>query len=75
MLLKIRVDCPICLAEVEWIYDVEKARLHRASMGCPGGCTAIQEIGVREITEEEAQEFLDTQAYPRHDLDNLTNDG
>jgi len=61
MPLKISVKCPICSHETEWIYDTDKEELHRGSMGCPGGCTAIQQIRVSEIIDSEAEEYLDEQ--------------
>jgi hypothetical protein len=38
-------------------------------MGCPGGCTAIQEIGLRQISEEDAREFIKDERYPENNLD------
>jgi hypothetical protein len=69
MYLRITVDCPLCLGEPEWIYDIDTDKTHRRAMGCPGSCTAIQEIGVRQISEEDAREFIQDERYPENNLD------
>jgi hypothetical protein len=69
MYLKIRVDCPLCAGQTTWIYDTEAGERHRGSQGCPGGCTAIQQIGIYELSEDDAKEFLKNEKYPKNSLD------
>lgn len=69
MLLKIKVDCPLCIGQPEWIYDTDTEQLHRGAMGCPGGCTGLQEINIRELSESDAKEFLSNERYPKNNLD------
>lgn len=69
MYLRIKVDCPLCAGAAKWIYDTETNRRHRGAQGCPGGCTAIQQIGIRQLSEEEAKEFLEDERYPKNNLD------
>lgn len=68
MFLKISVQCPFCIDQVEWIYDVEDGRLHRQMIGCTGGCTAVQEMSVHQISESKAIEFLEQHPYPLNNL-------
>lgn len=68
MYLKISVDCPICAAEVDWIYDSDNEKLHRGAMGCPGGCTAIQEIRVTELSESRMKEYIKREDYPTNNF-------
>jgi len=65
MYLRIRIQCPLCIGEPEWIYDTDTDQRHRGAMGCPGGCTAIQDIGIRQISEEDAKEFIEDERYPK----------
>lgn len=74
MLLKIKVYCPLCEGEVEWIYDAVEHQRHRGIQGCPGGCSSIHDIDVEEIAKDRAQEFLDKQIFPENNLDHLTNE-
>lgn len=69
MYLRIRVQCPLCVGEPEWIYDTDADQTHRGAMGCPGGCTAIHDVGIRQITQDEAEEYLDKERYPKNNLD------
>jgi hypothetical protein len=69
MYLRIKVHCPLCVGEPEWIYDTDTDQKHRGAMGCPGGCTAIQDIGIRQISEEDAKEFISNERYPKNNLD------
>ena len=69
MLLKIEVDCPLCAADFNWIYDTDAKQSHRGAVGCPGGCTAIQQIRVRELSESDAKEFIDNERHPENNLD------
>jgi hypothetical protein len=68
MFLKISVQCPFCIDKVEWIYDVDDSRLHRQTMGCTGGCTAVQEVSVQQVSESEVIEFLEQHPYPLNNL-------
>lgn len=69
MYLRIQVDCPLCVGEPEWIYDTDTGEKHRESQGCPGGCTAIHQIRVREFSEEDAKEYLENENHPENNLD------
>jgi hypothetical protein len=69
MYLRIQVDCPLCRGEPKWIYDIDTGETHRGAQGCPGGCTAIHQISLREFSEEEAEEFVENETHPRNNLD------
>lgn len=69
MYLRIQVDCPFCISEAEWIYDTDAGQKHRGAQGCPGGCTAIQQIRIREFSEGDAKDFIKNERYPENDLD------
>jgi hypothetical protein len=69
MYLRITVQCPLCIGEAKWIYDSDSDQKHRGAMGCPGGCTAIQDVGIRQISEEDAKEFISDERYPKDNLD------
>jgi hypothetical protein len=64
MLLKVTISCPICLADVDWIYDTETNEQHRSMQGCPGGCTAVYDVSIGEIESSEAQEMLADEKHP-----------
>lgn len=69
MYLRIKVDCPLCGDQPTWIYDTDADRKHRGQQGCPGGCTALQHVVVRELSESEAKEFLREEKHPENNLD------
>lgn len=71
MLLDIKVKCPHCAVEIDWIYDTEQETAHRGSIGCPGGCTEIYDIRVNEVSEEEASNLIQKQSQVRDKLDLL----
>jgi hypothetical protein len=69
MYLKIEVDCPLCAGQPKWIYDIDTGETHRGAQGCPGGCTAISQIKIWELSESEAAEYLSEERYPKNNLD------
>ena len=69
MLLKVTINCPICLEKVEWIYDTDTDEQHRSVQGCPGGCTAVYDVGIGEIEPSRAKEMLADEKYPDNKLD------
>ena len=69
MYLKITVICPICGGETKWIYDIEAEQMHRGAQGCGGGCTAIQEIDVSELSESDVEEFVSRKNIQENSLD------
>lgn len=69
MYLRIKVDCPLCGDQPTWIYDTDAGQKHREMQGCPGGCTALQQIEVRELSESEVKEVLREEKHPENALD------
>jgi hypothetical protein len=73
MYLRIKVDCPLCAGEPKWIYDTGTGEKHRGAQGCPGGCTAIHQIDIWELSESEAAEYLSEERYPKKQSGSVTN--
>jgi hypothetical protein len=69
MFLRISVDCPLCHGEAEWLYDTDTDQAHRGAMGCPGGCTAIQQFHIKQLSDSEAKEFINRERFPKNNLD------
>jgi len=69
MYLKIKMDCPVCAGHPQWIYDIDTGETHRGAQGCPGGCTGIQQISIRELSEDDAKEFIKDEPFTRNNLD------
>lgn len=69
MLLELKLLCPFCAGDVQWLYDTDDDQLHRSAQGCPGGCTVIYELSTREISVSDAKEFVDDLSCPQNNID------
>lgn len=69
MYLKVEFECPLCGGEPKWIYDTEAGKAHRGAQGCPGGCTAIHQTTIWELSESEVREHLSKEQYSKDNLD------